>query len=100
MMHGCPYGSLCQELAKLGATDTLARASAKLLVLHVDWVERQLRAHGITRGARGLSEDLVASLQGLMLLAHAQKDEALFTAQTRRLERSLFRMLTTKGTLS
>lgn len=86
---GCPHGSLCQELEKLGPDAPLARAAARLLGVYVDWVEVQLRAGGVRRNARERALDLVASLQGTMLLAHTLRSPDLLARQLRRLERSL-----------
>jgi AcrR family transcriptional regulator len=35
--YGCPHGSLCQELEKLGPDSPLAQAAAALMQRYVDW---------------------------------------------------------------
>jgi AcrR family transcriptional regulator len=90
IQFGCPHGSLCQELEKLGADAPLAKAGARLLAVYIDWAERQFREHGCRpRRARALATDLVASLQGTMLVAHTLRSRELLVYQLRRLERWL-----------
>jgi AcrR family transcriptional regulator len=68
IQFGCPHGSLCQELEKLGAKTPLAKSGARLLSVYVDWAEGQLRAYGFTRReANALAAELVAAVQGTML---------------------------------
>ena len=95
IQFGCPHGSLCQELEKLGANTSLARAGARLLAVYIDWVDEQFRAHGIARReARALAADLVGAVQGAMLLAHTMRSRELLMQQLRRIERWLDEVLT------
>jgi TetR/AcrR family transcriptional repressor of nem operon len=90
IQFGCPHGSLCQELEKLGADSPLARAGARLLAVYIDWVEEQFRLLGVARGeARARATDLVGALQGAMLLANTMRSTELLTHQLRRVERRL-----------
>ena len=92
IQFGCPHGSLCQELEKLGKDAPLARAGARLLAVYIDWADAQFRALGCERReARALATDLVASLQGAMLLANTLRSSALLAMQLRRVERWLDR---------
>jgi TetR/AcrR family transcriptional regulator, transcriptional repressor for nem operon len=87
IQFGCPHGSLCQELEKLGERAPLARAGASLLAVYIDWSDAQFRALGCDkREARALATDLVASVQGTMLLANTLRSSALLAAQLRRVE--------------
>jgi AcrR family transcriptional regulator len=87
---GCPHGSLCQELEKLASDAPLATAGARLLAVYVDWVETQFRAHGFApREAQALAADLVAAIQGTMLLANTTRSKDLLSRQLRRVERWL-----------
>jgi len=90
IQFGCPHGSLCQELEKLGADAPLAQAGARLLVVYIDWAEKQFRAlgHG-QRESRSLAAELVAAVQGTMLIAHTMRSHELLAQQLRRIERSL-----------
>ncbi len=65
---GCPQGSLCQELEKLGPANGLG---STMLEAWVDWAEEQFRRLGCQGDARPRSIQLVAGIQGTMLLAHA-----------------------------
>jgi AcrR family transcriptional regulator len=90
IQFGCPHGSLCQELEKLGDDAPLARAGARLLAVYIDWADVQFGALGCERReARGLATDLVASVQGTMLLANTLRSPTLLAAQLRRVERWL-----------
>ncbi len=87
---GCPHGSLCQELEKLGDDTALAKAGARLLGVYIDWASKQLHEHGCPpRQARALATDLVASVQGTMLIAHTMRSAELLREQLRRVEKWL-----------
>jgi AcrR family transcriptional regulator len=84
---GCPHGSLCQELEKLGPDAPLARAAARLLTTYIDWAKEQLRSFGFATGeARELATELVACIQGTMLLAHTLRSREVLSRQLRRVE--------------
>jgi TetR/AcrR family transcriptional repressor of nem operon len=82
--YGCPHGSLCAELDKRG--DELTAAGAKLMEIPLDWCERQFRELG-RRDARDLAVALLASYQGISLLAHTLRDAELVAREGRRLQR-------------
>ena len=90
IQFGCPHGSLCQELEKLGPDAPLAKASTRLLAVYIGWAERQLLEHGCRRReAQALATELVAAIQGTMLVAHTMRSRELLTRQLRRVERWL-----------
>src|SRR5271156_111456 len=90
IQFGCPHGSLCQELEKLGADAPLAKAGARLLAVYIDWANEQFRALGCgPRESQALAADLVASVQGTMLIAHTLRSPDLLAHQLRRVERWL-----------
>ncbi|MGH7603325.1 MAG: TetR/AcrR family transcriptional regulator [Gemmatimonadaceae bacterium] len=90
MAFGCPHGSLCQELEKLGADAPLAAAGSRLLAVYIDWAEAQFRELGfVKRGARAQAAELVASVQGTILVAHSLRSRELLASQLRRVERRL-----------
>jgi TetR/AcrR family transcriptional regulator, transcriptional repressor for nem operon len=76
--HGCPVGSLSQELAKLpsGARDKVNQA----LILRAQWVSEQFRLMG-RRDAQELGISLIASVQGVILMANALKDPEVIRRQ-------------------
>src|SRR5271167_1273625 len=82
--RGCPVGTLCSELDK--RDDRLARRARDVLALPIDWAERQFRDLGRS-DARDLAIALVASYQGISLIANAFRDPALMLREARRLER-------------
>jgi AcrR family transcriptional regulator len=90
IQFGCPHGSLCQELEKLGPDAPLAKAAARLLAVYVEWAAEQFHALGFgRREARALGTDLVAAVQGTMLIAHTLRSHSLLKQQLRRVERWL-----------
>jgi TetR/AcrR family transcriptional repressor of nem operon len=91
LAYGCPHGSLCQEIEKLGPGSPLAQAGARLMELYVVWVEAQFRTLGAGARARDRAIDLMASLQGAMLLGHTFRSADLLDQSLRRLERGLDR---------
>lgn len=73
MRHGCPVGTLCNELAKLhhGAQ----RKAGKLFILFRGWLTRQFTALGRKGDADVLAMHLLARSQGVAALATAFRDE-------------------------
>jgi TetR/AcrR family transcriptional repressor of nem operon len=84
---GCPYGGLNQELGKIDPD--LAAEAAGLLRLYLDWAERQYRLLGKGDAATDLAAELIASLQGTILLTYAFHDPALLARHVARLEARL-----------
>jgi TetR/AcrR family transcriptional regulator, transcriptional repressor for nem operon len=82
--HGCPHGSICQELAK--RDDGLDRRAAKLMALAIDWAQEQFRLMG-KRDARDLAVGLIAAIQGTALLTSSIRDPEIMTRQAHRLAR-------------
>lgn len=74
MAHGCPVGTLCNELAKL---DHVAKEEAgKLFTLFRDWLTRQFVALGRETDADRLAMHILMRSQGVATLATAFHDEA------------------------
>jgi AcrR family transcriptional regulator len=85
-LYGCPIGTLCAELDKLGGS--AERDAAAVMARIIDWAEGQYRQLG-QRDARDLAIALLAGIQGAALLANAFRDPSILTRQTRHLERSI-----------
>ncbi len=83
-LYGCPRGSLCSELGKQDSD--LARACKELMHMPVAWIEQQFKAMG-RRDARDLAFALLASYEGIALLANTFRDPELMVREGRRLER-------------
>ena len=82
--YGCPQGSLCSELDK---RDSAQREhAAELMRTVLAWAETQFREMG-RRDARDLAAALIASYQGISLLANTLSDPDLMARECRRLER-------------
>jgi len=82
--HGCPMGTLCSELDKLGGG--AERDAAAVMARIIDWAEGQFRELG-RRDARDLAVALFAGIQGAALLANTFRDPDILTRQGRHLER-------------
>jgi AcrR family transcriptional regulator len=82
--HGCPIGTLCTELSK--QADLLRPDAASILTRLRDWIAEQFRAMG-RRDADELAVALLASYEGIAVLADALNDPALIATEGRRLER-------------
>jgi AcrR family transcriptional regulator len=89
MRHGCPVGTLCQELAKL---DHPARPeAARLFTLFRDWLAQQFAEAGRAGEADALALHLLARSQGVATLANAFHDEAFIRAEVALMEAWLTR---------
>jgi TetR/AcrR family transcriptional regulator, transcriptional repressor for nem operon len=82
--YGCPIGSLCSELDK--RDDDLTRRSADVLGKLITVAEEQFQQLG-RRDARELAIALVASYEGIALIANTMRDPELITREAKRLER-------------
>lgn len=79
--YGCPVGTLCGELAKLGHP---ARAGAnQLFTLFRGWLRKQFALLGRERDADALAMHLLARSQGVAALANAFHDEAFIRHEVR-----------------
>lgn len=74
MKHGCPVGSLCQELAKL---DHAAQGRAgEVMALFAGWLREQFERMGCGDGAAAFALHLLGRTQGVAALATAFGDPA------------------------
>jgi AcrR family transcriptional regulator len=98
LQFGCPHGSLCQELEKLGEDTPLATAARRLFVVYIDFATTQFRFGGLPAGAaRDAAEELIASIQGAMLLGHTLRSHRLLARQLARTERRVEALLRRKA---
>jgi TetR/AcrR family transcriptional regulator, transcriptional repressor for nem operon len=82
--YGCPFGTLASELDK--RTNSLDRRAAEVMLLLIDWTEKQFQSMG-RPDARELAVALIAAYQGISLLTNTLRDPDLMTVEGRRLER-------------
>jgi TetR/AcrR family transcriptional repressor of nem operon len=80
--HGCPVGSLCQELNK--DSSQLAARVDEIIKAEVKWATEQFKLIG-RKDAADLAVQLIATLQGVSLLANAMKSPPLVGRQLARL---------------
>jgi TetR/AcrR family transcriptional repressor of nem operon len=73
--YGCPVGTLCNELAKLG--HAAQPEAAMLFTLFRDWLRRQFTQLGRGADADALAMHLLARSQGVATLATAFQDDKL-----------------------
>jgi AcrR family transcriptional regulator len=79
--YGCPHGSLCQELVKYRADESVPEAS-RLVRLPIEWAERQFAAMG-RPDARDLAIRAIAAYQGAALLTSVLRDPSLLEHESR-----------------
>lgn len=84
MGHGCPVGTLCSELAKLGHP-ALEQAGA-LFSLFRDWLGQQFARAGRRNDADALALHLLARSQGVAVLAQTFRDPAFVRDEVRLME--------------
>lgn len=95
--HGCPVGSLCSELAKLGHP-ALAHAN-HLFALFRDWLSQQFVQLGFAEQAPQLAMHLLARSQGIATLAQAFHDQAFIENEVAQLQRWLDSLVTQTETM-
>ena len=82
--HGCPYGTLCTELANQpGQSHSL---TAPLMQTLLDWTEQQFQTMG-RRDAHDLALELVIAYQGSAVLTNALAQPEVMAREARRLEK-------------
>jgi TetR/AcrR family transcriptional regulator, transcriptional repressor for nem operon len=88
VLHGCPMGSLNQELIK---DQTVLREQArKMFDLFGGWLEEQFGALGNSKDAASdLARHLQARMQGIALLGAVYNDTEFITREVRQLVRWL-----------
>jgi len=82
--HGCPYGTLCTELANQSGQSH--SQTAGLMQTLLDWSEQQFHAMG-RRDAHDLALELVIAYQGSAVLTNALAQPELMAHEARRLEK-------------
>ena len=86
--HGCPAGGLAQEAAKLGGR--ISKEAASTFELMLGWVGEQFEVLGFKAvEAHERSVDLVAAVQGAILLGHSTGDPELIRRAMKRLQARL-----------
>lgn len=81
---GCPVGTLCSELRKLGGV--VAGKSMILFAMALDWMEKQFRELGEGADSRGLAVHLLSATQGVSVLAHTFNEPRLIEMEATRLK--------------
>lgn len=83
MRYGCPVGTLCTELAKLGHP---AQPQAnRLFTLFRTWLRRQFTLLGRKTDADALAMHVLAFSQGVAVLAHAFRDKRFVQQEVARM---------------
>lgn len=93
--YGCPVGSLTQELAKKGGP--LAKKAGSIFGLLLDWTAQQFKAMGYEKDGQSFALQLIASLQGAVVLANALNRSDLLLEEVERLSRWIEELPITSG---
>ncbi|MFI7552542.1 TetR/AcrR family transcriptional regulator [Micromonospora sediminimaris] len=80
---GCPVGTLCAELNKVGGP--LAEQTGAIFGELLGWLEEQFRVLGRDADAADLALHLLSALQGVSLIAHSLGDPDYVNRETSRL---------------
>jgi TetR/AcrR family transcriptional regulator, transcriptional repressor for nem operon len=84
MAHGCPVGTLCNELARL---EHVAKNDAtSIFSLFRDWLARQFAALGHQAEADALALHILMRSQGVAALANAFRDEEFIRREVEAME--------------
>jgi AcrR family transcriptional regulator len=89
--YGCPYGTLCTDLANYSGEPH--ELTAPLMQTLLDWTEQQFHAMG-RRDAHDLALELVIAYQGSAVLTNALAQPEVMARQARRLEKWITAMQT------
>ncbi|MFG0413771.1 TetR/AcrR family transcriptional regulator [Pseudomonas sp. zjy_8] len=81
--HGCPVGTLCSELAKIG--HPAQPQSNQLFTLFRTWLGQQFTLLGHEAEADSLAMHVLAFSQGVALLAHAFRDKRFVEREAERM---------------
>lgn len=84
MESGCPVGTLCTELTKLG--HPAQGQATELFLLFRIWLRRQFTLLGCKRRSDALALHLLARSQGVATLAQAFRDEDFVRQEVRQME--------------
>ena len=83
ILHGCPVGTLCSELAKIG--HPAQPQSNQLFSLFRTWLCQQFALLGREADADSLAMHVLAFSQGVALLAHAFQDKCFVEREAERM---------------
>ena len=89
--HGCPAGTLCSELAKLG--HPLQPHASGILALFRAWLRQQFAPLVGSDGADPLAMHVLAFSQGVAVLSHAFGDQAFVRHEVERMHAWLDRIV-------
>lgn len=95
MAHGCPVGTLCNELAKLD--HAALPVAAQIMSLFRDWLARQFSALGRSGDADDLGLQVLSFTQGVATLAMALRDESWVKREVERMSQWVRSLTQTNG---
>jgi TetR/AcrR family transcriptional regulator, transcriptional repressor for nem operon len=85
IVHGCPVGSLCQELDK--TPSPLTEKANHILKIQLEWVCDQFRSMGMSEEAtKEYGVQMMTSIQGGILMGNALNDAKVIVIQVSRLK--------------
>lgn len=79
MRHGCPMGTLCTELTKLG--HALQADANAIMKLFQTWLRRQFEQMGCKKDADALALHLLARTQGVAVVAQSLRNRSFLQAE-------------------
>lgn len=76
LQYGCPIGTLSLELAKEQDSEISQAKITAVFDLLKNWIEEQLKLIGQTTRTEDIAKDLLAKMQGVIIIANVYKDSA------------------------
>ena len=80
LKYGCPIGTLSSELAKEQDTEISQAKLTAVFDLLKNWIEQQLSQLGKEERAADIALNLLAKMQGVIMIANVYKDTAFLHA--------------------
>jgi AcrR family transcriptional regulator len=84
--YGCPIGSLSTELAKQQDQELAAAKLTAVFNVKREWCVKQFTALGLEQQADDLAMDLLARMQGVILMANVYNDSKFLHRAIREIE--------------
>jgi len=76
LQYGCPIGSLSSELVKEQDTEISQARLTAVFDLLKNWIDQQIDSMHLNKQSEEISKDLLAKMQGVIVIANVYKDKA------------------------
>ncbi len=87
LLHGCPVGGLCTELAKTNRA--MLDDANKMFTVFRDWLVTQLNLLGVNKNVKKIAMHFIARVQGVVTVSNAFKDKGFLQQEVKQLKKWL-----------